>query len=210
MTDIRASGTMGRSRRWPWIVAFWSAAVVGLAALVYVIVALSSKLPAGPADLKSLAHGDMAKLVVDSPGLPPPTLPFLDANDRETTLAPKLKAPVVVVNLWATWCAPCVREMPTLAKLQTDYPGRVLVIPISMDDPKDRAKARAFIAKYPPLPFYQEPGAMIALTLTPPTDGLPTTLIFDASGRERARLAGGADWSGPDAQAVIQALLPQK
>jgi len=190
-------------------VAFWSAAAVGLAALVYVIVALSSKPPAGPADLTSLARGEMAKLVVDNPSLPTPTLPFLDADDQETTLA-KLKAPVLVVNLWATWCGPCVREMPTLAKLQAAYPGRVLVVPISMDDPKDRAKARAFIARYPPLPFYQDPGAKIALTLDPPTDGLPTTLIFDASGRERARLAGGADWSGRDAQAVIQALLPQK
>ena len=151
----------------------------------------------------------MAKLVIDNPILPPPTLPFLDAAGQETTLT-KLKAPVVVVNLWATWCAPCVSEMPTLAKLQAAYRGRVLVVPISMDDPKDRAKARAFIAKYPPLPFYQEPGAMIALTLTPPTSGLPTTLLIDASGRERARLAGGADWSGPDARAVIQALLPQK
>src|SRR5271170_561657 len=120
MTDIRASETMGGSRRWPWIVAFWSAAAVGLAALVYVIVTLSSKPPAGPVDLKSLVHGDMAKLVVDHPSLPPPALPFLDADGQETALA-KLKAPVVIVNLWATWCAPCLREMPTLAKLQEAY-----------------------------------------------------------------------------------------
>jgi thiol-disulfide isomerase/thioredoxin len=209
MTDIRASETMGGSRRWPWIVAFWSAAAVGLAALVYVIVALSSKPPAGPVDLKLLARGDMASLVVENAGAPPPALPFLDAADHETNLT-KLKAPVVIVNLWATWCPPCVREMPTLAKLQAAYAGRVLVVPISMDAPTDRAKARAFIVKYPPLPFYQDPGSKLVFAISPPAEGLPTTLIYDASGRERARLAGGADWSGPAAHAVVQALLPQK
>ena len=197
------------SRRWPWIVAFWSAAAVGLAALVYVIVALSSKPPAGPVDLKSLTRGEMAKLVVEDAGAPPPLLPFLDSGDRQTNLA-KLKAPLVVVNLWATWCPPCVREMPTLAKLQAAYPGRILVVPISMDSPKDRAKARAFIAQYPPLPFYQDPGSKLVFAVSPPAEGLPTTLIYGASGRERARLAGGADWSGPDAHAVVEALLAQK
>jgi thiol-disulfide isomerase/thioredoxin len=207
MTDIRASETVEGSRRWPWVAAFWSAAAVGLAALVYVIVALSTN-PPRP-DLKTLARGDMANLVVESTGAPPPSLPFIGADGRETSLA-KLKGPVVIVNLWATWCAPCVREMPTLAKLQAAYPGRILIVPISMDAPKDSQKARAFIAQYPPLPFFQDPGAKLVFAITPPAEGLPTTLIYDKSGRERARLSGGANWSGPDAHAVVEALLAQK
>jgi thiol-disulfide isomerase/thioredoxin len=190
-------------------VAFWSAAAVGLAALVYGIVTLSSKPPVGVVDLKSLARGDMASLVVESAGSAPPAAPFFDADGQPTNLT-RLKAPVVIVNLWATWCPPCVREMPTLAKLQAAYPGRVLVVPISMDAPTDRAKAQAFIAKYPPLPFYQDPASKLVFAITPPAEGLPTTLIYDAGGRERARLAGGADWSGRDAHALVQALLPQK
>jgi thiol-disulfide isomerase/thioredoxin len=210
MTDGHSGDMGGRSRRWAWTVAFWSAAVVGLAALVYVIVTLSAKPPTGtPADLKTLARGDMAKLVVATNGQPPPTLPFLDPDGRQTDLA-RLKAPVVVVNFWATWCAPCRTEMPTLARLQAAYPGRVRIVPISMDDAKDRGKARAFIAGYPPLPFYQDPGSKLVFALNPPTEGLPTTVLYDAGGRERARLEGGADWSGPDAHAVIQALLAQK
>jgi hypothetical protein len=100
--------------------------------------------------------------------------------------------------------------MPTLAKLQAAYPGRILVVPVSMDTAKDREKARAFIAQYPPLPFYQDPKAAMVFTVTPPAEGLPTTLLYGHNGRERARVAGGADWSGPDAHAVIEALLAEK
>jgi thiol-disulfide isomerase/thioredoxin len=203
MTDIRGS----RPRRWPWIATFWGAAAVGLAALVYVIVALSTNPPAP--DLKTLARGDMASLAVENAGAPAPALPFIGADGRETSLA-KLRGPVVIVNLWATWCPPCVREMPTLARLQAAYPGRILVVPISMDAPKDSQKARAFIAQFPPLPFFQDPGSKLVFAITPPAEGLPTTLIYDKSGRERARLAGGANWSGPDAHAVVEALLAQK
>ncbi len=198
---------MEGSRRWPWVAAFWSAAAVGLAALVYVIVALSTNPP--QPELKTLARGDMANLVVESTGAPPPSLPFIGADGRETNLA-RLKGPILIVNLWATWCAPCVREMPTLAKLQAAYPGRILVVPISMDAPKDSAKARAFIAQYPPLPFFQDPGSKLVFAISPPAEGLPTTLIYDTNGRERARLAGGANWSGPDAHAVVESLLAQK
>lgn len=210
MTDTRAGEAMGGSSRRLWIVAFWSAAVVGLAALVYVIAALTAKpQPGSAADLKSLARGDMASLVVAKDGSPPPSQGFLAPDGREASFS-RLRAPVVVVNFWATWCAPCVKEMPTLAKLQAAYAGRILVVPISMDDIKDREKARAFITRYPPLPFYQDPSAKLVFDLAPPTEGLPTTVLYDRSGRERARLAGGADWSGAGAHAVVEALLAQK
>ena len=117
---------------------------------------------------------------------------------------------MVVVNLWATWCAPCVTEMPTLARLQAAYRGRILVAPVSMDTAKDREKARAFIAQYPPLGFYQDPKATLVFAVTPPAEGLPTTILYGRHGRERARMSGGADWSGADAHAVVEALLAEK
>jgi thiol-disulfide isomerase/thioredoxin len=176
--------------------------MIGLAVALYVTEGCGAK----PGDLKPLARGDMAKLEVEAAGPPAPSGSFLDVQGQPTNLG-RLKARVVVVNLWATWCGPCVTEMPTLAKLQAEFPGQVLVVPVSMDTAKDREKARAFIGQYPPLGFYQDPKADLVWTFTPPVQGLPTTILYDPAGRERARLTGGADWSGADAKAVIAALL---
>lgn len=199
----------GGPRRGLLAYALWGVALIGAAAVLYVIAQAVIKPGGGGVDLKSLARGDMASLQVAAKGGPAPATPILDAAGH-TLKVSDLKAPVVVINLWATWCAPCVKEMPTLAKLQAAYPGRVLVAPISMDRLADREKARAFIAEHPPLAFYQDPKYALAFALDPPAEGFPTTVIYDRTGRERARLAGGADWSGPDARAVIEALLKQK
>jgi thiol-disulfide isomerase/thioredoxin len=160
-------------------------------------------------DLKSLATGPMAKLVVDANPASQP-IQAQGPDGKNISLA-DLKGDVVVVNLWATWCAPCVKEMPTLAQLQSRYAGKpVKVLPISLDKgPDDIAKAKAFISDKAPLGFYHGDYAM-AFAITPAAEGLPTTLIFDRSGRERARLEGGADWSTPEASRVIDALLAQK
>jgi thiol-disulfide isomerase/thioredoxin len=206
MNDVRETQVKAGPRRGPLTYALWGVALIGVAAVLYVIVTAIIKPAGGPVDLKSLARGEMAALQVSSKNAPVPDTPFLDAQGHATRLA-DLKAPVVVVNLWATWCAPCVKEMPTLAKLQAAYPGRVLVVPVSMDRLPDREKARAFIAEYPPLAFYQDPKYALAFAVDPPAEGFPTTLIYDAKGHERARLSGGADWSGPDAHAVIDAVL---
>jgi thiol-disulfide isomerase/thioredoxin len=208
MTDFREGEAMDRARRRPWTYALWGGVAIGLAVVLYVIATLLIKHGGAP-DLNSLAHGAMKDLKVMPAGAPPPSQPILGPDGKSTDLT-QIKAPVVVVNLWATWCAPCVTEMPTLAKLQAAYPGRILVVPVSMDTAKDREKARAFIAQYPPLPFYQDPKAAMVFTVTPPAEGLPTTLLYGRNGRERARVSGGADWSGPDAHAVIEALLAEK
>jgi thiol-disulfide isomerase/thioredoxin len=185
----------------------WGLGLVGVAAVLYVIGAAVIR-PGGPTDLRALAHGGMAKLVITESGAPPPTNAFLDDQGHDLHFT-DLKAPVRVVNLWATWCPPCVKEMPALARLQAAYPGHVLVAAVSMDKPEDREKARAFIAEHPPLRFYQGPIAM-AFALSPPAEGFPTTVIYDRTGHERARLSGGADWNGRDARAIIEALLAEK
>jgi len=209
MNDVRGTQMKSGPRRGLLTYALWGVALIGVAWLLYVIVAASIKPGDRHADLKSLAHGEMAKLEVSAKGTPAPTTPILDAQGHTITLA-DLKAPVVVVNLWATWCPPCVKEMPTLARLQAAYPGRVLVAPISMDAAADREKARAFMAEHPPLGFYQDPKSALAFALDPPTEGFPTTVIYDAQGHERARLAGAADWNGSDARAVVEALLREQ
>ncbi len=156
--------------------------------------------------MKSLAKGEMKSLTVEAQPSPAPDTPFVDAAGKVHTLA-EFKGKALVVNLWATWCAPCVQEMPTLASLAEATRGQpVAVVPISLDAEADRANAEGFIAKRPPLPFYNDPKFALAYAVKPPAQSLPTTLLIDASGKVRARVAGGADWSGPDARRVVEAL----
>lgn len=206
MTDIHEGSTKSLFGRDPRTYAPWAAALIGVAVVLYIIVAVLK--PGGHGSLQSLAHGEMAKLTVVANGSPEPATPFLDPQGHEVHLT-DLKAPLVVVNLWATWCGPCIKEMPTLASLQAAYPGRIKVAAISMDKDELRERARAFIGEHPPLTFYQDPKLALPFALSPAVEGFPTTIIYGRDGRERARLSGGADWNGPDARAVFDALLAQ-
>ncbi len=170
-----------------------------LAAALLATLAACSKPP--------LNHGAMAKLVMTSHPAPPPASVFHDAAGAAHTLA-DFKGKVTLVNIWANWCAPCKAEIPSLAKLQAAYAGKpVAVVPISVGKGDDEAAGRAFIARTPPLAFYTDPSYAIAFAFKPVVEGMPTTIVYDAKGVERARLTGGADWSGPDAKRVIDTLL---
>jgi len=181
------------------------AAVVVLAAVLYAIVSHGFKF--GEVGLKSLATGAMAKLEVpDAPrGEPDPA--FFGPNGETLHLA-DFKGEVLVVNFWATWCAPCVQEMPTLAKLQAALAGRpVKVMAISLDRPEDKDFAERFILKHGPLVFYQDPKYALPFSLDPRPQGVPITVIIDRQGHERARLEGAADWNSPEAKAVLNRVL---
>ncbi len=174
-----------------------------LVVLLYGLVGCSK--PHG--DLTGLNTGAMANLQVVTSPSPQPTTVFHDAKGGAHTLA-EFKGRVLVLNLWANWCAPCKEEIPSLARLQTEFAGRdVAVVPVSVGKGDDETKGQAFLAQNPPLVFYTEPTYALAFAFKPTIEGMPTTIIYDRSGVERARLSGGADWSGPDARKVIEALL---
>jgi thiol-disulfide isomerase/thioredoxin len=161
-------------------------------------------------DLKSDAKGAMAALTISEQAAPAPATVFTDAEGKPHTLA-EFKGKVTLVNIWANWCTPCKAEIPSLAKLATAYAGKpVAIVPISVGKGADETAGHAFIDRNPPLTFYTEPTYAIAFAIKPPVEGMPTTILYDSHGVERARLAGGADWSGPDARAVIEALLAGK
>jgi thiol-disulfide isomerase/thioredoxin len=113
----------------------------------------------------------------------------------------------MVVNLWATRCAPCVAEMPALAKLaRTLAPADIAVLPLS----SDRGGAPVVRRFYQDraiggLPVLLDPKGAAARAWG--VGGIPVTVIIDTEGRERARLEGSADWSTPEAAARIRALV---
>jgi len=217
MSDQSAGRPKGGVLKW----SLWGVGLAGVAAVVYIIARSSdqsapdhkpetSKVVMGaPRGLKALATGAMAKLTLSAPSTPPPDYIFYDAGGKALKLA-DFKGKVVVLNLWATWCAPCVTEMPTVAKMAQAYAGKpVAVIALSIDKENDIEKAKSFISRSPPLAFYNDPTAHMPWALKPVAAGVPITVIYGKDGSEKARLSGGADWSGAEAKAVVDAVLAE-
>jgi len=206
MNDQSAARPRGGVLTW----ALWGAAAIGVAAVVYIIAQSATKPAAqGPAavPVASATHDVARKLEHPADGTQPPAYAFFDGTGKKLTAA-DFKGKVVVMNLWATWCAPCKLEMPTLAQLAKAYAGKpVAVVAVSIDKPDALDQAKAFIAQQPPLAFYNDPEAKLPWALKPPAAGMPTTIILGKDGLERGRISGEADWSGAGARQVIDRLL---
>lgn len=128
-----------------------------------------------------------------------PAIAFADADGKPVTLA-AFRGKPVLVNLWATWCAPCVAELPTLDALAKREAGKLAVLTISQDT--DAGQAKAFWAKraLANLALYTDPKVALSVAYAA---NLPTTVLYDSAGREVVRVTGGMDWAGPDAAALI-------
>ena len=179
---------------------------LGAIAALYVM-GLAACKPGPDAGVASLAHETMAKLKPPAVAATYPNAGFVDGAGKPVKLS-DFKGQAVVLNLWATWCAPCVKEMPTLAALQTAYAGKGLkVVALSADSASATDKAKAFIAAHPPLTFYQDASSAVPTSLNPPIEGFPTTLLYDAQGNLKGVMEGDTDWNSPDAKAVVDKLL---
>lgn len=190
--------------------ALWGAALVGLAAVVYIMLQSSTnpaaKVATGPGPAAPTASFQSKLTKATSPTLAP-DYAFNGPDGRPMKIA-DLKGKVVVLNVWATWCAPCKVEMPTLAKLQAAYPETdVAVVAVSIDSPEAASKAALFIAQNTPLKFYHDPQMKLPFVVNAP--GAPTTIIYGRDGLEKARVAGEADWAGAEARAVVDAALAE-
>lgn len=196
--------------------ALWGAALIGVAAVLYIIAQSSTKpvthtavATSAPVPVATETHDVAKKLEHTADGVAPPAYAFVDAEGKKITAA-DFKGKVVVMNLWATWCGPCKIEMPTLAKLQAAYAGKpVVVVAVSIDKPEVLAEAKRFIAEQAPLVFYNDPDAKLPWALKPAATGMPTTLIIGKDGLERGRISGEADWMGPGARSVIDKILAE-
>ena len=199
---------MGSSKKTVWV-GVAACAVVAVAAAVWFYAQQAGAGKGSDGELGRLAVGEMAELVIPASPEPATDSPFLARDGAETRLS-AFAGKVVVVNLWATWCAPCLAEMPTLAALSRHYANNpeVLVLPISVDVADQRDKAVAFIDGQSPLPFYNDPAFQLPFAFEG-KGGMPQTILLDRQGRVRAALTGGADWSGPDAKALVDSLLAE-
>ena len=135
--------------------------------------------------------------------LPPFTLPDLDGDAWSLEDA---RGQVVVVNFWATWCPPCVAEMPALERLQAAFAGEPLqVVAVNVaEEPYDVA---LFLRRIPvdlTILLDQEASTQKSWGVR----GLPTTVILDPEGRVRHHVAGQREWDSPEIEAALRALLP--
>jgi thiol-disulfide isomerase/thioredoxin len=149
---------------------------------------------------------DLAEVLVPTdPPAPVPDIVFITADGTEHHLR-DFFGHGMVVNLWATWCVPCVAEMPALAALsQTLAPDDIAVLPLSSDR-GGASVVQNFFRDHgiTGLPVLLDPKGAAAHALG--ARGIPTSLIIDKKGQERARLEGAADWSTQAAAAIVRKL----
>ncbi|MEM6728251.1 MAG: TlpA disulfide reductase family protein [Pseudomonadota bacterium] len=175
------------------------------AACVY----LATIIGANAADIEALSamrEGDMRKLVFHSDAQPVSENAFFLPDESEHTLA-DFEGKYTLVNFWATWCAPCRKEMPMLSELQEEFGGDQFEVVTIATGRNPVAGMRAFFDDIgvDNLPMFRDPRQAVARDMA--VLGLPITIILDTEGQEIARLRGDADWASDDAKALIAALL---
>jgi thiol-disulfide isomerase/thioredoxin len=181
-------------------------ALVAIGALLSVLFSAATNQQGGQT-LDRFDRGSLALLEFIPEPPPQSKTPFEGPNGAPVTLA-DFRGKVLLVNLWATWCAPCVKEMPTLAALQRTYAKEdfvVVAISVDKDDTKDAAIAQLADLGGGALNFYHEPSLNITYDMK--ARGFPTSVLYAPDGTEVARLAGEANWESDEAKGLIRAVL---
>lgn len=173
----------------------------------------SATCPGSPEKLAAmapLARDDVAAVEVAKTARPLPDLAFQGPDGQPLTLA-SFRGRTLLVNLWATWCPPCLKEMPSLDRLQTQMGGKDFEVVTINIDTRNLDKPRAWLAErnIEKLAYYADPQAKVFqdMRAARKVDGMPISLIVDPSGCELALLQGPAEWSSPAAKALIGAAL---
>jgi thiol-disulfide isomerase/thioredoxin len=147
--------------------------------------------------------GHMAAFVIRPQPQPLPELRFQTGAGETRTVA-DWNGRVVLMNLWATWCAPCIKELPDLARLQKELGSPEFEVVAVSVDRTGAAGAQRFLEKTgsTALALYVDPTARLANTAG--AVGLPATILIGRDGREIGRLLGPAEWASDDAKALIR------
>ena len=190
----------------------WIAALSALAAFaaVYVIAGRPDNdrgaESSPPASANKLSTGAMTTFVFKQPPAPLPDVQFVNAEGKPVTLK-DWNGKVVLLNLWATWCAPCRSEMPALDRLQAALGSDKFEVVALAVDKSGLEGARKFLdeTKAQKLKLYADPTARQGNELK--VIGMPTSILIDAQGLEIGRLIGPAEWDSPEARRLIESVL---
>lgn len=192
-----------------WLL-LWGAA--GAIALVYIIFSASAKpdYDAGPSALdhdRALLVGDMADFEYAFPPRGAPQASF--AYEGEPMTLADFRGKAVLVNLWATWCAPCLKELPSLDALEGALGGRRFEVVAIASDAGGPEAARGFLDRLEieNLKLYADPTLQFAFSVGG-ANVLPVSILYDADGREVGRLVGEADWASPEALRLVASAIP--
>lgn len=156
--------------------------------------------------LSDLRNGDMQKLVIHSAPKPVSDIAIVDQNGDGVSIK-DYSGKVVLLNFWATWCAPCRAEMPSLDALQVELGGDRFDVLTVASGRNPVPMIQTFFKKenITHLPILRDPKQ--TFTRANGVFGLPTTLILDPQGQEIARMQGDADWNSDDAKIILKAIL---
>jgi len=169
-------------------------------AVLALLVAVSGA--AGAAEPEDIKLGEF---IASTPPQPAPAISFTDLDGKAATLD-DFKGAVTLVNLWATWCQPCLKEMPSLGRLQKAEAGRLKIVAIS-EDHGGADKVKPFVKEHDlgKLPIYLDPknAALHAFALR----GLPTSILIGADGKVLGKVEGAADWDGGKLRDALKPLL---
>ena len=160
--------------------------------------------------LAPLARGEVAAFAVADPSRRLPDLAFRDATGAERHIS-DWRGRTVLLNLWATWCVPCRKEMPALEALESKLGGPGFEVVAVNIDTRDGDKPRAWLKEVgiDRLAYYADPTAKVFqdLKIMGRAAGMPTTLLVDPAGCEIGTVAGPAEWASEDAMKLVTAAL---
>ncbi|MEE2691430.1 MAG: TlpA disulfide reductase family protein [Pseudomonadota bacterium] len=192
---------------------FWLIVWGGLGALVVLYVIIAASVQSGPQkphpakmNDPALLVGEMADFAYAVPPRGTPLAPF-EHDGAELTLE-TFRGKAILVNFWATWCAPCLKELPSLDALQQALGGGDFEVVAIAADPRGPDAAKAFLDKLEigHLKLYADPRLRLASSIGGGSV-LPVSVLYDRDGQEVGRLVGEADWQSPEARRLVESVI---
>jgi thiol-disulfide isomerase/thioredoxin len=171
-----------------------------------IILLLTPRLPlAAEGEADTFERPKIGEFVPSPKPFPAPATTLTDADGKTVDLS-DWKGKPVIVNLWATWCEPCLREMPSLERLRSRFGDRIEVLAVSEDRGGSKI-VEPFIAKLglKAVKVYLDPKSEVGHAFA--VRGLPTSIVIDREGKVIGRVEGGAEWDSPKILAVLEPLL---